>query len=96
MLLLIKNDIVIARLENVYGLESLFETEINDDGIITFDGVETKPGYILQKEADEMKAKDNSVHVPYTKEEAIKDFFRCYAVKYLNAKGYELFKVEEK
>ena len=95
MLLLIKDDIVKARLNTIYELELLFKTEIDDNGIITFDGVETKPGYILQKEADEMMAKDNSVHVPYTKREAIKDFFRCYAIRYLNAKGYELLKVEE-
>jgi len=96
MLLLIKDDVVRARLENVYELELLFKTEIDDDGMITFDGVETKPRYILQKEADELRAKNNSVHVAYTKREAIKDFFRCYATRYLNIKGYELFKVEEK
>lgn len=95
MLLLIKNDIVVARLSSIYELELLFKTEINDNGIITFNGAETQPGYILQKEADEMRAKDNSVHVAYTKREAIKDFFKCYAAKYLKEKGYELFRVEE-
>lgn len=95
MLLLIKDDIVKARLGSIYELELLFKTEIDDNGMITFDGVEAKPGYILQKEADEMRAKDNSVHVAFTKREAIKDFFRCYAIRYLNDKGYELFKVEE-
>ena len=96
MLLLVKDDVVKGRLESIYELELLFKTEIDDNGEITFDGVKTQPGYILQKEADELQAKDNSVHVAYTKREAVKDFLRCYATRYLNIKGYELFKVEEK